>query len=245
MVLDGYLYDRHGDVQNMTANERACMNQKDAVYSVVCKVLGRQEFSSAVKLEKVQRAKVIDQLTKMFTKGRLAVENEQEDLRQYCGGLTSNWLRKDPRLNGNKKHVPQQGAIGRPKKNGNGTKKVTKQASAQKASSQKTVKPKTQPIKQSAAKAFASTVAKKLNITSTKKKYAEVEELYGKDKQVSAMLNFMSILPSGSPDIKIVEAKLEARLSELRQSGDGKSTPFSMTDLPKELHVIAQQYAQK
>jgi hypothetical protein len=82
------------------------MKQKDAVYNAI---VNMYEFSGdgAVELNRQQRADVIEVLYQGFVSksisfdGDLPVDNE---LRSYCSGLLSNWLRKDTRLNGGVKY---------------------------------------------------------------------------------------------------------------------------------------------
>lgn len=88
--------------------------QKEAVFSAVTSVVS--EANIAVKegdnysdhLNRELRAQVTSILVEGFKSGTIALDKEFEsdsDLRTYCSGLTSNWLRKDKRLNGGTQYI--------------------------------------------------------------------------------------------------------------------------------------------
>jgi hypothetical protein len=87
--------------------------QKEAVFSAVTSVLSEAGISVnegdnfASHLTRELRAQVTNILVEGFTTGTIALDKTFEneaDLRTYCSGLTSNWLRKDTRLNGGVKY---------------------------------------------------------------------------------------------------------------------------------------------
>ena len=83
--------------------------QKEAVFEAICSVKGTTSFSSAVTLEKDERAKVISSLLSDFKAGNIEYGGDASDstkLSSYTSGLVSNWLRKDKRLNGNTTYTP-------------------------------------------------------------------------------------------------------------------------------------------
>jgi len=88
--------------------------QKEAVFSAVTSVLSEAQISVnegenyATHLNRELRAQVTNILVEGFNNGTIVLEKSFEsesDLRTYCSGLTSNWLRKDPRMNGGVKYV--------------------------------------------------------------------------------------------------------------------------------------------
>jgi len=88
--------------------------QRSAVFAAVCSVLGRSEFPIMVVLSKDERSLVHQMVCEGFRNGTVEFENtpanqeklaSDSKLSQYVSGLISNWLRKDPRLNGNTKYV--------------------------------------------------------------------------------------------------------------------------------------------
>jgi hypothetical protein len=88
--------------------------QKEAVYSAVTSVLNEAGVSVnegdnfANSLNRELRAQVTTILVEGFQSGSIALEksfDNESDLRTYCSGLTSNWLRKDKRLNGGVAYV--------------------------------------------------------------------------------------------------------------------------------------------
>lgn len=89
-------------------------SQKEAVFSAVTSVLSEsgvafEEGSDAAPLlTRELRAQVTSILVEGFRSGTIALDKSFEDesaLRTYCSGLTSNWLRKDKRLNGGMKYT--------------------------------------------------------------------------------------------------------------------------------------------
>jgi len=88
--------------------------QKEAVFSAVTSVLSEAGIvvnegdDFATYLSRELRAQVTNILVEGFNNGTIALEKTFEseaDLRTYCSGLTSNWLRKDIRMNGGVKYV--------------------------------------------------------------------------------------------------------------------------------------------
>lgn len=83
--------------------------QKDAVFAHVESVVGT--ITGQVTLTKDQRHEVIAAITQAIQLGTVEFSTEAkakydttEKVRTYVGGLVNNWLRKDPRLNGNTKY---------------------------------------------------------------------------------------------------------------------------------------------
>lgn len=92
----------------------SAQSQKEAVFSAVSSVLGEAGIqvnegdNFATHLTKELRAQVTNILVEGFNGGSIALDKTFEDeagLRTYCSGLTSNWLRKDTRMNGGTKYV--------------------------------------------------------------------------------------------------------------------------------------------
>ena len=90
------------------------MTQEEAVYQAVINVCGEQEEAYAPSKE--ERAQITNILVEGFSSGRIAFKDTESNraklasdkaLRSYVSGLQSNWLRKDPRLNGNVKYTPK------------------------------------------------------------------------------------------------------------------------------------------
>jgi hypothetical protein len=88
------------------------MTQEAAVFAALISVMGDQD--GKFEPSKEERASVTDILAEGFTQGTIALKDTPSNnekladpakLRSYCSGLISNWLRKDPRLNGNVKYV--------------------------------------------------------------------------------------------------------------------------------------------
>jgi hypothetical protein len=92
--------------------------QGNAVFAAVCAVLGKSEEQlKGVKvldtITKEQRQQVHAHIIEQFMAGDVALDEPEgpgtkrnrEWLSKYVGGLTNNWLRKDPRLNGGGKYV--------------------------------------------------------------------------------------------------------------------------------------------
>lgn len=89
-------------------------SQKEAVFSAVTSVMSEAGITVsegsdfAPHLTRELRAQVTSILVEGFNSGSIALDKSFEDesaLRTYCSGLTSNWLRKDKRLNGGMKYV--------------------------------------------------------------------------------------------------------------------------------------------
>lgn len=89
-------------------------SQKEAVFSAVSSVLNEAGITVAegenysTYLNRELRAQVTNVLVEGFKSGSIALEKSFEsdsDLRTYCSGLTSNWLRKDNRMNGGVKYA--------------------------------------------------------------------------------------------------------------------------------------------
>lgn len=84
------------------------MKQNDAVFQAVCSVFDVKSFDSAVELNKEQResvvaivtAGILDGTVDFSAEARLKHDTEQK-VKSYTGGMVSNHLRKDKRLNGN------------------------------------------------------------------------------------------------------------------------------------------------
>lgn len=92
------------------------MSQRQAVFAAVCSVTGQTSFDSAVVLSDEQRGAVMNILVEGFkTKSIELADTESNrtkladnsEMRKYVSGLISNWLRKDPNLNGNTKYEPK------------------------------------------------------------------------------------------------------------------------------------------
>lgn len=88
--------------------------QKEAVFQAVSSVLSEANINVsegsdfAPALTREYRAQVTAILVEGFRSGNIALDKTFDDdsaLRTYCSGLTSNWLRKDKRLNGGMKYV--------------------------------------------------------------------------------------------------------------------------------------------
>jgi hypothetical protein len=87
--------------------------QKEAVFSAVTAVLSEagvqvnEGSNFADHLTRELRAQVTAILVEGFNNGSISLDKTFEseaDLRTYCSGVTSNWLRKDSRLNGGTKY---------------------------------------------------------------------------------------------------------------------------------------------
>ena len=81
------------------------LNQKEAVFQAVVNVCGTQD--GVYTPSKEERAQVIAILVEGFKAGEISIDREfdEKQLKSYVSGLTSNWLRKDKRLNGNITYV--------------------------------------------------------------------------------------------------------------------------------------------
>jgi hypothetical protein len=90
------------------------ISQKEAVFLAVSSVFSEANVivpeggNYADSLTREFRAQVTSILVEGFNDGTIALEKTFADaaaLRTYCSGLTSNWVRKDSRLNGGMKYV--------------------------------------------------------------------------------------------------------------------------------------------
>ena len=83
------------------------LNQKEAVFQAVTNVVG--EFEGACTPTKDQRSMVNQILFEGFRNETIELDRTFTDseLKAYVSGLQSNWLRKDPRLNGGVKYQPK------------------------------------------------------------------------------------------------------------------------------------------
>lgn len=81
------------------------IKQGEAVFQAVCATLG--EISGKVTLTKEQSKEVANRVIAMFLSGQTVHSKgaTPEQLAKYVPGLVNNWVRKDPRLNGNTKYV--------------------------------------------------------------------------------------------------------------------------------------------
>ncbi len=82
------------------------MSQKEAVFAAVCAVVGHTP-DGKVELSKEQRAQVSMIVFEGFRAQTVGLDRDftDADLKKYVSGLTSNWLRKDKRLNGGEKYA--------------------------------------------------------------------------------------------------------------------------------------------
>ena len=90
----------------------AIMTQEEAVFQAITNVC--EAIEGKYEPTKEERAQVTEILVEGFKAGRIALKDtpsnaeklaDDAKLRSYVSGLQSNWLRKDPRLNGNVKYV--------------------------------------------------------------------------------------------------------------------------------------------
>jgi hypothetical protein len=81
------------------------MNQKEATYKAVCSVTGHE--TGVCQPTQEQRAQIIAILVEGFKNKQISLDREYTEvgLKNYVGGLVSNWLRKDKRLNGGTAYV--------------------------------------------------------------------------------------------------------------------------------------------
>lgn len=93
-------------------NTNQVMTQEEAVFQAITSVCG--DVEGKYEPTKDERASITEILAEGFTQGKIALKDTPSNqekladpakLRSYCSGLQSNWLRKDPRLNGNVKYV--------------------------------------------------------------------------------------------------------------------------------------------
>lgn len=91
------------------------MSQREAVFNAVVEVKGMDEFDGQVELTKEEKAEVYGMIAEGFKSGSVVLDDtpanqeklaDQRKMNTYISGLVSNWLRKDPRLNGGGKYVP-------------------------------------------------------------------------------------------------------------------------------------------
>ena len=86
------------------------LSQKEAVYNAVnqvCDEHGKSfEEGQKFELSKSEREQVVEIVMAGFEQGEVELKSEQENLKSYTGGLVSNWLRKDKRLNGGSTYKP-------------------------------------------------------------------------------------------------------------------------------------------
>ena len=86
------------------------LSQKEAVYNAVKQVCSEngKSFEDGQKhdLSKSEREQVVSIVMAGFENNEVELKSEQENLKSYTGGLVSNWLRKDKRLNGGTTYVP-------------------------------------------------------------------------------------------------------------------------------------------
>lgn len=89
------------------------ITQKDAVYNAVVSVLNNagvqvaEGTNYASVLTREHRASITNILFQGFKNDSIQLDktfSDDKELRTYCSGLISNWVRKDPRLNGGTKH---------------------------------------------------------------------------------------------------------------------------------------------
>lgn len=92
------------------------MKQKDAVYQAVTSVLSENgiDFEDGMDIKthmtRELRGQVSAILCAGFQKGTIDYSGDLPDesgLKEYVSGLISNWVRKDPRFNGNTKYTPK------------------------------------------------------------------------------------------------------------------------------------------
>lgn len=107
----GFARYRSEEQRNVTTNGGTYMKQNDAVFSAVCKVLGKDGFNDAVILSKEQRDEVVAIVTQGIINGSVDFSTEakakhdtEAKIKSYTTGMVSNHLRKDKRLNGGVKH---------------------------------------------------------------------------------------------------------------------------------------------
>ena len=83
------------------------MTQGEAVFQAVSEVVGTTEHDMAVTLSKEDLEAVHSKVFLAFASGQCVHSKNPNEaqLLKYIPGLVNNWLRKDPRLNGNTKYV--------------------------------------------------------------------------------------------------------------------------------------------
>ena len=99
-------------VANFILTALTVLTQEEAVFLAITNVC--EAIEGKFEPSKDERAKVTEILVEGFKAGKIALKDtpnnqaklsDDAKLRSYCSGLQSNWLRKDPRLNGNVKYV--------------------------------------------------------------------------------------------------------------------------------------------
>jgi hypothetical protein len=91
------------------------ISQREGVFNAVTSVLRSNgiKFTEGMNVSKVitkeHRAAVCSELVKGFKSGAITLDTKFDDdeLKAYCPGLLSNWLRKDTRLNGGEPYEPK------------------------------------------------------------------------------------------------------------------------------------------
>lgn len=81
------------------------MTQGEAVFQAVLSTLG--EVNGKVELTSAQKSEVHEKVIAFFASGQCVHTKNPtpEQMKKYVPGLVNNWVRKDPRLNGNQKYV--------------------------------------------------------------------------------------------------------------------------------------------
>jgi len=90
-------------------------SQKDAVFSAITSVLAEAGIkitegeSVSSHMTRERRAQVTEILTEGFCNGTIELKEtyDESKARTYASSLQSNWIRKDPRLNGGEKYSPK------------------------------------------------------------------------------------------------------------------------------------------
>lgn len=87
------------------------MNQKEAVFSAVTKVLGKdfkEGMDCAVffKAQPELKKELIATLESSLNSGNWEIKNAQKNITSYIVGLVANYFRKDIRLNGGQAYAP-------------------------------------------------------------------------------------------------------------------------------------------
>jgi hypothetical protein len=91
------------------------VSQRSAVFSAICSVLEKHniEYHKGLNVKSVMSKDMKAEVNKILCDGFNAGEIELSttyatpaELKSYTSGLISNWLRKDPELNGGVKYVP-------------------------------------------------------------------------------------------------------------------------------------------
>jgi hypothetical protein len=94
-------------------------SQREATYEAITSVLGEKgvKFQAGMNVSPLvtrdMRQAITNRLVVGFQQGQIQLDTEfdtEPKLRTYVSGLISNWIRKDDRLNGNTKYVPNPGS---------------------------------------------------------------------------------------------------------------------------------------